>query len=137
MALKPLDPDCVRLLPDEVGLALPESQAARSSYKRRLRSFLVSSAAVELYSVVALSFFIPVTLEQYARDNGRSVLDHSQPCVEGSACEARILHRWINTASFSLFSFSCSVATLALLLISLGDYADSLQARTWADKSGG
>ena len=119
-----MDPERLPLLPNEIHL--PDARDGQT-YKRRLYSFLTYTAACEIYSVVALSFFVPVCLEQFARDNGKSISDHSKPCI--SACEAFVLFGWVNTASFSLFTFSTSVAILAILLVSIGNYADSLTNR--------
>lgn len=89
--------------------------------------------------------FIPVTLEQLARENGVLLADRSTPCKaprpvtpfapnsldallrpnpESGQCVVRILGVEINTASFAMYTFSISVAIQALLIISMSGAAD-------------
>lgn len=79
-----------------------------------------------------------ITLEQFARDNGRLLpdltkscsrlpeppSDPSSPVPETDACVVRVLGRWVDTASFSLYVFSISVACQALVVITMGNAAD-------------
>lgn len=40
------------------------------------------------------------------------------------ACAVRLFGRWIDTASFSLYAYSVSVACQALVVITMGNAAD-------------
>lgn len=68
--------------------------------------------------MVSLTLFLPICLEQFARDNGFVAPDRSRPCsvvtpisvplngtvgvreVDAERCEVKILWAWIDTASF-------------------------------------
>lgn len=89
--------------------------------------------------------FIPVTLEQLARENGVLLSDHTTPCKaslpsvspsvsftamssphhpEKGQCVVNILGFEVNTASFAMYTFSISVLIQALLIISMSGAAD-------------
>lgn len=92
--------------------------------------------------------FIPITLEQLARENGVLLSDHTTPCgsssrpllppnVEFSAaavkdlgqCVVKVLGLEINTASFAMYTFSISVLIQALLVVSISCAADHGNSR--------
>lgn len=106
-----------------------------------LWGFYCYSFASEIFSIVAVSLFLPITLEQFARDNGFQYPDHTLPCqassdsqnnpsinvseaLKESVCEVKLMGKWFDTASFPLYVFSISVAIQAVLVCSLGDSAD-------------
>lgn len=89
--------------------------------------------------------FIPITLEQLARERGWLESDRSIPCTAGvhipdpfqngtytlskpssdsQQCVVDILGLEINTASFAMYTFSISVLVQALLIISMSGAAD-------------
>ena len=95
--------------------------------------------------------FIPIALEQLARERGVLLSDRSTPCTKASTtttsavldrvvssvsirevvavpdkgqCIVRILGSEINTASFAMYTFSISVLIQALLIISMSGAAD-------------
>ncbi|KAF2704358.1 MFS general substrate transporter [Pleomassaria siparia CBS 279.74] len=75
--------------------------------------------------------FIPVTLEQLARENGYLQLDPTKPCPssfdpqkDSETCVVHFLGLEINTASFVMYTFSISVLIQALLIISMSGAAD-------------
>lgn len=85
--------------------------------------------------------FIPVTLEQLARENGVLLSDRSTPCkpafdtspptiwsappsADKGQCVVYILGVEINTASFAMYTFSISVFIQSLLIISMSGAAD-------------
>ncbi|RUS24560.1 autophagy-related protein 22-like protein [Jimgerdemannia flammicorona] len=96
--------------------------------------------ASEVFAVVSLTTFIPITLEQLARDNGFLLPDKTIPCSQTNnvtaplfapsplfdegRCVVYFLGHWIDTASFSLYVFSFSVIIQALTVISMGPGAD-------------
>jgi len=87
--------------------------------------------------------FLPIALEQLARDQGVLLKDKKTPCHaswhsladdsthgvppkhhELPACVINILGAEINTASFAMYTFSVSVLIQALLIISMSAAAD-------------
>lgn len=79
--------------------------------------------------------FIPITLEQLARERGVLLSDKSTPCGPSfetaskkdekvGQCIIYFLGAEINTASFAMYTFSLSVLLQALLIISLSGAAD-------------
>lgn len=93
--------------------------------------------------------FIPITLEQLARENGVLLSDRTTPCVsrlgplesktvssmlmrsvvsataeEAGQCVVHVLGMEINTASFAMYVFSISVFIQSILVISISCAAD-------------
>ncbi|KAG0694613.1 autophagy-related protein 22-like protein [Suillus ampliporus] len=104
-----------------------------ATYKQRLRGWLSYAFASEVFVVVSLTLFLPICLEQFARDNGFLQPEKTEPCssLSGAApanadarCAVKIGWLWIDTASFSLYVYSISVALQALTVISMGSIAD-------------
>ncbi|KAG1743881.1 autophagy-related protein 22-like protein [Suillus lakei] len=105
-----------------------------ATYKQRLRGWLsYASIASEAFVVVSLTLFLPICLEQFARDNGFLQPEKTESCssLSGVApanadgrCAVKIGWLWIDTASFSLYVYSMSVALQALTVISMGNIAD-------------
>lgn len=110
----------------------------------------------EVFAVCSLGLFLPILLEQFARDNGVLMPDKTVPCEpppasalaggEEARCVVRIGWMWVDTASFrcafwlwltvhhllnarSLYVFSTSVAIQALTVISMGSLADHPRQR--------
>ncbi|KAG9312458.1 autophagy-related protein 22-like protein [Chiua virens] len=104
-----------------------------STYTRRLLGWLSYAFASEVFVVVSLTLFLPICLEQFARDNGFLEPDHIKPCLTAAVgdttsfeerCSVKIGWLWIDTASFSLYVYSISVALQALTVISMSSIAD-------------
>lgn len=101
------------------------------------------------FGACVLGSFLPITLEQLARENGVLKSDGITSCIaKTSNPAARDLSGWssifsrhlqrrqnapcvvhlfgtdINTSSFTLYTFSISVLVQALALVSLGAIAD-------------
>ncbi|KAH9840162.1 autophagy-type protein 22 [Rhodofomes roseus] len=106
-------------------------------YKRHFRGWLSYAFASEVFVVVSLTLFLPICLEQFARDNGYLLPDRTQPCKAAqnttvgptaepgqARCVVKLGWVWIDTASFSLYVYSVSVALQALTVISMGGIAD-------------
>ncbi|KAG6848694.1 hypothetical protein H0H93_014822 [Arthromyces matolae] len=92
---------------------------------------LTSCFDSEVFVIVSLTLFLPICLEQFARDNGYLLPDRIEPCSAISTlqtgparCVVRIGWVWIDSASFSLYVYSISVALQALTVISMGGIAD-------------
>ncbi|KXN90741.1 Autophagy-related protein 22 [Leucoagaricus sp. SymC.cos] len=117
-----------------------------SPYKKKLYGWFSYAFASEVFVIVSLTLFLPICLEQFARDNGYIAPDRTQPCsfkkpilhanttnvaraavealMDAERCEVKIGWAWIDTASFSLYVYSISVALQALTVISMGGIAD-------------
>ncbi|KAF7291487.1 Autophagy-related protein [Mycena kentingensis (nom. inval.)] len=99
-----------------------------TTYRKRLYGWLSYAFASEVFVIVSLTLFLPICLEQFARDRGYVAEDRSIRCNdwtgEPGACVVRIGWLWIDTASFSLYTYSASVALQALTVISCGGIAD-------------
>lgn len=109
--------------------------------QREVRGFYSYSIAAEVFAVVGVGAFLPVTLEQLARENGVLYSDRTTPCVVHDArrslilraaddardpdqCLIRILGADITTASFAMYTFSAAVLCQALVLVSISAFAD-------------
>ncbi|KIM61007.1 hypothetical protein SCLCIDRAFT_93871, partial [Scleroderma citrinum Foug A] len=97
---------------------------------RQLLGWLSYAFASEVFVVVSLTLFLPICLEQFARDNGYLRPDYVKPCISSQSngdterCAVKIGWAWIDTASFSLYVYSISVALQALMVVSMGSIAD-------------
>ncbi|KAL1943595.1 hypothetical protein VTO73DRAFT_4040 [Trametes versicolor] len=110
-------------------------QYDKRQYHRHLRGWFSYAFASEVFVIVSLTLFLPICLEQFARDNGYLLPDKTQPCntaipapaspdVEDARCVVKLGWLWIDSASFSLYVYSASVALQALTVISMGGIAD-------------
>lgn len=99
---------------------------------RHLRGWFAYAFASEVFAVVGLAVFLPICLEQFARDNGVLLPDKTIPCTssigitmaDDARCVVKLGWTWIDTASFSLYVYSASVTLQAITVISLGGIAD-------------
>lgn len=108
--------------------------ASLARYNKQLRGWLSYAFASEVFVIVSLTLFLPICLEQFARDNGFLLPDRTSPCsslpsdsTESEAerrCVVKIAWVWIDSASYSLYVYSLSVALQALAVISMGSIAD-------------
>ncbi|KAK0502268.1 autophagy-related protein 22-like protein [Armillaria luteobubalina] len=106
-----------------------------AEYRKRLYGWLSYAFASEVFVIVSLTLFLPICLEQFARDNGFLLPDRMTPCstvaknLDGDDSPARCVVKlgflWIDSASFSLYVYSVSVALQALTVISVGGIADN------------
>ncbi|KAI0065158.1 MFS general substrate transporter [Artomyces pyxidatus] len=102
-----------------------------SRHRRELLGWLTYAFASEVFVIVSLTLFLPICLEQFARDNGYLLPEKTVPCSsarekvdEDVRCVVKLGWAWIDTASFSLYVYSMSVALQALTVISMGGIAD-------------
>ncbi|MCJ1248816.1 Autophagy protein 22 [Trapelia coarctata] len=124
----------------------------RLTSKKELFGWYSYGWAAEVFVVCGVGSFIPITLEQLARERGVLLSDGVTPCgssnkkhpppPSNSAAFARTLIRGvalppdkgqcvvhlfgttINTASFAMYTFSISVLIQAILIISMSGAAD-------------
>ena len=121
----------------------------RQTSKKELLGFYTYSFAAEVFVVCGLGAFIPITLEDLARDSATAVLasDRTRSCKakgietlnrrqettppprSGSQCVFQIFGSEINTASFAMYTFSLSVLLQALLVVTMSGAADHGQYR--------
>lgn len=118
----------------------------RNTSPRELLGWYSYAWAAEVFVVCGIGSFIPITLEQLARDRGVLASDHITPCkvgfgttpafnattmsdplyitVKKNQCMIGFLGWEINTASFAMYTFSFSVLIQALLIITMSGAAD-------------
>ncbi|KIM31048.1 hypothetical protein M408DRAFT_327938 [Serendipita vermifera MAFF 305830] len=128
----------------EAVLRRKEQQIDAQSHRRKLFGWLSYAFASEVFAVCSLTLFLPICLEQFARDNGYLLPDRTERCViatdvdsftpppppsEEIRCAVKIGWLWIDTASFSLYVYSLSVLLQALTVISMGGIADRAEHR--------
>ncbi|KAF3033797.1 Autophagy protein 22 [Didymella heteroderae] len=122
-----------------------DGEDTRLTSDKELSGFYMYGWAAEVFVVCGIGSFIPVTLEQLARENGVLLSDHTTPCKaslptvtpsasftalfrphhpEKGQCVVNILGVEVNTASFAMYTFSISVLVQALLIISMSGAAD-------------
>lgn len=103
-------------------------------------SFTISNVS-EVFVIVSLTLFLPICLEQFARDNGYVAPDRTRPCslmkpislpangtsvstraealVDAERCEVKILWAWIDTASFRCDNSFASPITMLINFFSV------------------
>lgn len=81
---------------------------------------LLSDAVIsEVFVIVSLTLFLPICLEQFARDNGFLLPDRTEPCssistnanpsIAEGRCVVKVGWLWIDSASFRyVFSLCCA-----------------------------
>ncbi|KAL4746782.1 autophagy-related protein 22-1 [Aspergillus terricola var. indicus] len=129
----------------EPGLPLPRypGDDTRPTNKKELLGWYSYGWAAEVFTVCAMGSFLPITLEQMARERGVLLSDKTTPCTAiwktpessntgwqnssptaSGQCIVYILGAEINTASFAMYTFSVSVFIQAILIISMSGAAD-------------
>ncbi|RPA83357.1 MFS general substrate transporter [Ascobolus immersus RN42] len=113
-------------------------QDTRPTSQKELLGWYSYAWAAEVFVVCGIGSFIPVTLEQLARENGVQFGDKTTPCGSSSTipsipsamfdkdgtCVIRFFGWWMNTASFAMYTFSISVLLQSLIIISMSGAAD-------------
>lgn len=85
------------------------------------------SFSSEPFIVSAVSTYVPLMLEQFARINGVRLDDHSLSCSEyDGKCVLGLFNNtfYIDTSSFALYTFSLSVFCQTIMVISISGLAD-------------
>jgi MFS transporter, UMF1 family len=125
-----------------------DGEDTRPTSRKELWGWYSYGWAAETFVIVVMASFMPITLEQLARENGVLRSDTSTPCEaswkpaptsdlngtlstwtkdrpkELPSCVVYILGVEVNTASFAMYTFSISVLVQALLIISMSGAAD-------------
>ncbi|KAJ5190008.1 Major facilitator superfamily domain general substrate transporter [Penicillium cf. griseofulvum] len=101
--------------------------------RREILGWYSYGIAAEVFAVCGVGSFLPLTLEQLARERG-TLQTSRLPCIGPSAgnntnaengqCVVPIFGLEINTASFAMYTFSLAVLIQALTLISFSALAD-------------
>lgn len=131
--------------PDQAFRDAPSQYAGedtRVTSRKELSGWYAYAWAAEVYVICGVGSFIPITLEQLARENGVLLSDLKTPCGSSSAhdppglspgpgaakdlgqCVIHFLGMQINTASFAMYTFSISVLLQALVVVSISTAAD-------------
>ncbi|KAJ5475356.1 MFS transporter family protein [Penicillium diatomitis] len=98
---------------------------------REIAGWYCYGIAAEVFAVCGVGSFLPLTLEQLARENG-TLQTSRLPCWGSSApenkgdeqCVVHVLGLQTTTASFAMYTFSLAVLVQALTLISFSALAD-------------
>ena len=118
-----------------------EDEDISPTTKRELQGWYCYGMAAEVFAVTGSGSFLPVTIEQLARENGVLYSDRKTPCVGAAANAARdlisrapktdkdqcIVHFFgtdMTTAAFTMYTFSVAVFIQALTLVSFSSVAD-------------
>ncbi|KAI9666648.1 MAG: Autophagy protein 22 [Bathelium mastoideum] len=122
-----------------------DQEDVRLTSAKEVSGFYAYGWAAEVFVICGMASFIPITLEQLARERGTLLTDRTRPCetkspiptaLDGSSLFTRAPHKDkeqcvvnffgvdINTASFAMYTFSISVLLQALLIISMSGAAD-------------
>lgn len=129
----------------EMGPQVYEDEDTRPTSQKELAGWYAYGWAAEVFAICGMGSFLPVTLEQLARDQGVLLSDGTTPCKvswpstniglssvllstpkhrELPACIIRIGTLEVNTASFAMYTFSISVLVQSLLIVSMSGAAD-------------
>ncbi|RMZ70419.1 MFS transporter family [Pyrenophora seminiperda CCB06] len=121
-----------------------EGEDTHPTTHRELQGWLAYPIAAEVFAVVAVGAFLPVILEQLARENGTFFGDRGRPCVDHSGggggtaidkekvgkggdegqCMIHYLGKEMSTSSFAMYTFSAAVLMQAIVLICASSFAD-------------
>ncbi|KAK9479787.1 autophagy-related protein 22-like protein [Lipomyces japonicus] len=113
----------------------------RPTTRKEILGWLSFALAAEPYVVAAVGIYLPIILEQLARDNSVSAKDHSMPCnweisepvdppygptppETDHRCVIYAFGAYIDPASYALYTFSISVFFQAIVVISMSGAAD-------------
>ncbi|KAL4987502.1 autophagy-related protein 22-like protein [Aspergillus falconensis] len=129
----------------EPGLLRPRypGDDTRPTSKKEQLGWYSYGWAAEVFTVCAMGSFLPITLEQMARERGVLLSDKTTSCTAiwktpetsyadwqnpritaSGQCIVYILGAEINTASFAMYTFSVSVLIQAILIVSMSGAAD-------------
>ncbi|USP78093.1 ATG22 domain containing protein [Curvularia clavata] len=121
-----------------------ENEDTSPTTERELKGWYAYPIAAEADEEPKKGAFLPVLLEQLARENGVFFSDHSKPCVDHHAtaqsshtardadgqhknseqCMVRYLGFEMSTSSLALYTSSAAVLLQALVLICFSSFAD-------------
>ncbi|KAF2748823.1 autophagy-related protein-like protein 22 [Sporormia fimetaria CBS 119925] len=119
------------------------SEDTSPTTSQELRGWYSYTIAAEVFAVVGVGSFLPVTLEQLARERGVFYSERSKSCIASlgrngtvshmqaradggtdTQCIVNFLGSDITTSSFAMYTFSAAVLVQAVTLICLSSFAD-------------
>lgn len=108
---------------------LYEGHDSSPTTQRELWGWFSYGLAAEVFAICGPGSFLPVTLEQLAREVGVLRNDLSRSCADmkdgDGACVVVMLGGYqVNTSSFALYSFSVATLVQTLVLVSISSVAD-------------
>lgn len=95
--------------------------------KNNVKGWYFYSFSSEPFVVSAVSTYIPLLLQQFARINGVTVDDHSVKCTsDHDKCVLGLFNNriFVDTSSFALYTFSISVFIQTLVVITVSGLVD-------------
>jgi MFS transporter, UMF1 family len=118
-----------------------EDEDISPTTRQELRGWYCYGVAAEVFAVTGSGSFLPVTIEQLARENGVLYSDRKTPCLQTAVKAARgLLARAPNTdkdqciinflgsdmttSAYTMYTFSIAVLIQALTLVSFSSVAD-------------
>lgn len=104
-----------------------DSRVGFEQANRNIKGWYYYCFSSEPFIVSAVSTYVPLLLEQFARINGVKLHDHNAACeATDDKCVLPIFNgKWfIDTSSFALYTFSLSVFFQALLVVSVSGIVD-------------
>lgn len=116
-----------------------EGEDTSPTSDRELQGWYCYGMAAEVFAVVGTGSFLPVTMEQLARESGVLYSDRSTPCTavakesaslmrransDKDQCIINVLGAEMTSSSFVMYTFSVAVFVQALTLISFSTFAD-------------
>lgn len=108
-----------------VGDLLPDSPLQLT--KKNIRGWYYYSFSSEPFVVSAVSTYIPLLLEQFARINGVQLKNHSHACTNGNdKCVLPLFNGtlFVDTSSFPLYVFSISVLFQTVIVVTVSGLVD-------------
>ncbi|CCH58299.1 hypothetical protein TBLA_0A05060 [Henningerozyma blattae CBS 6284] len=95
--------------------------------KRNIYGWFFYSFSSEPFVVSAIATYIPLLLEQFARESGVQLHDHSIPCSNNDdKCVLGLFNNllYVDTSSFALYTFSVSVFVQTIIVITVSGFVD-------------
>ena len=94
--------------------------------KKNIKGWYFYSFSSEPFVVSAVSTYIPLLLERFARSNGVLLSNHNLPCTsESDKCVLPLFSTfYVDTASFALYTFSVSVLFQTITVVTVSGIVD-------------
>jgi hypothetical protein len=112
--------------------------SSSKQHKRELFGWLSYAFASEVFVIVSLTLFLPICLEQFARDNGFFLPDKTIPCSSRPSppagatdedevrCVVKLGWAWIDTASFRCVCSRYNACSSPMMQIAASTHIHSL-----------
>ncbi|KAI6250560.1 Autophagy-related protein [Erysiphe necator] len=115
-------------------LPIHQDEENRCTSRKELIGWYIYNFAAEVFVICGAGSYLPVVLEQLARENGVLLSDNSTSCGSSSSdpseiCIVHLLGISINTASFAMYTFSIGVLFQTILVVSISSAADHGNSR--------